>query len=552
MGKKEFPLVDLDNDLVRAAVAITVPEPLSDEEFERAFEDAALENPPPEYDQIERRIQQGLGEYPFDKDDIFYKLDENGDRMEFEPIEIVEEVSQWFVRQEMRFFDVDRLDNPLSRFDLIQLIAFRIKTKFPGFDLTQERYKSMLDLLINSPTGDPTLSIPVWSGRTISQPGNPQQRIFENGMATINTWKSPKYRALSVTNPTIGHFGTFLDYIMPNDTERNVFLDWLAWCLQNESDKPSWAIFLFSERHGTGKSALAQIVKLLFGAENTSEQQGVKPLISRFNRPVLSKKFIYAEEVKVAPNSDDGNKLKTLISENFTMSEAKGRDIAPIEHRCCFLLTTNHKPIWLEPGDRRFYIIKVDHQGYNAGGQDYDNFVRLVKLVKKTYADERHLANLYQYLMRRTLSPDFNPHSLNVNLLATEVMKEISLLSNDIVEELLEEYLKERKLCFIPVRYSQKIIEHFARRNPNSSKYTFDRLGWKKGKFAWGGKPAAWAFYDPNSQPNRGKLKSPNGTVTIEEHINGPLALALSDIGFGIGYEYVGKDQEARDFDDYE
>ena len=37
--------------------------------------------------------------------------------------------------------------------------------------------------------------------------------------------------------------------------------------------------------------------------------------------------MIYAEEVKVAQNSDDGNKLKTLISESQTMAESKGKDI---------------------------------------------------------------------------------------------------------------------------------------------------------------------------------------------------------------------------------
>lgn len=552
MDKKDFSLIDLDNELVRAAVDETVPQTLSEEEFEQAFEDAALENPPPEFEMLERHIAQGLGDYPFDPTDVFRKLDVNGDPIEFDPIEVVREASQWFVRQEARFFDIDRLDNPLSRFDVIQLIAHRVRTNFPGFELTQERFKSMVDLMISSPTGDPTLSIPVWSGRTVSKPGNSERRIFENGMATINSWKRPSYRRITSASAGLGMFGTFLDYIMPNEAERDMFLDWLAWCLQNESDKPSWAIFLFSEKHGTGKSALAQIVKQLFGKENTSEQQGVKPLISRFNRPILSKKFIYAEEVKVAPNSDDGNKLKTLISENFTMSEAKGRDIAPIEHRCCFLLTTNHKPIWLEPGDRRFYIIKIDHQGYNSGGADYDNFVQLVTETKATYKDEQNLASLYKALMQRRLSPTFNAYSLNVNLHATEVMKEISLLSNDIVEELLEEYLRERKLCFIPVRYSQKIIEHFAKRNPNASKYTFDRLGWKKGKFAWGGKPAAWAFYDPNSMPSRGKLTSPQGTVSIEDHINGPLALALSDIGFGIAHEYIDDTRTLRDIDDFQ
>jgi hypothetical protein len=187
-------------------------------------------------------------------------------------------------------------------------------------------------------------------------------------------------------------------------------------------------------------------VKKLFGEENTSEQQGVKPLINRFNRPVLTKKLIYAEEVKVSTGSEDGNKLKTLISERSTMSEAKGKDIAPIDHRCCFLLTSNHKPIWLEPGDRRFYIIKVDHEGYSAGGRDYDRFVALIRRVKAAYEDPEQVASLYHALRQRTLDAKFNPYSLNVQEYATEVMKEINTLSGDVVEELLREFVTEKQL----------------------------------------------------------------------------------------------------------
>ena len=68
------------------------------------------------------------------------------------------------------------------------------------------------------------------------------------------------------------------------------------------------------------KSTLASIVKKLFGEQNASEQQGIQPIIGRFNKPILLKKLIYAEEVKVAQNSDDGNALKTLISESQIIS----------------------------------------------------------------------------------------------------------------------------------------------------------------------------------------------------------------------------------------
>lgn len=531
-------LVDLDDCLVDQAIMEA-----NAEGEDEALEEWLIEHQPTDFPEEESRVARGLASYPFDPDNMFVKVDKNGEPFVFTEEEIIREVSRWFVRQEFRFFEVDKPESPLSRYDLIQTLAIRIRSTFTGFELTEQSYKLILDALINSPTASPETTFPIWDGTLICRPGNNERLIFDKGRVSINTWKAPEYRQIEVDEPSMGPFLSLVEYMMPNLMEREVFLDWLSWCLQHEDDKPSWAIFLFSEKHGTGKSTLAGVVKQLFGEENTSEQQGVQPLVNRFNRPILSRKLVYAEEVKVSANSDDGNKLKTLISERSTMSEAKGRDIAPIEHRCCFILTTNHKPIWLEPGDRRFYIIKIDHEGYSAGGTRYDEFVELAAKVKRHYALPENVAVLYAALKARRQSSLFNPYSLNVNALATEVMREINSLSNDVVEELLEEFLHEHRLLFIPVRYSQKIIEYFAYRNPNAAKYTFDSLGWKKAKFAWGGKGAAWAFYDPKSEPKRGYINTPHGPQEIADHINNELAAAMGEIGFGIALERLDREK---------
>ena len=536
--KDETPSpVDLDYDLMRAAVIKTTgTEPTEDEIEDLALEEATSD---PEFILSEQRAAQGLANFPFDGQTVFNRLDENGTPVVLTDIDLLREVATWFVRRELVFFDVDNLEKPIVKPDIASIIYRRIRSQFPQYKIGPEKLKSLVDALTNNPTADPGLSIPVWDGRTVVKPGTMEKLFFANGMVAINVWRKPKYRTLKPKHPGLGIFDEFLAFIFKNPSEKEVFLDWLSWCLQNEDDKPGWAIFLFSARHGTGKSTLASIVKQLFGEANASEQQGVKPIISRFNKPILLKKLIYAEEVKVAQNSDDGNKLKTLISERQTMAESKGKDIEPVDHRCCFLLTTNHKPIWLEPGDRRFYIINVDHEGYAAGGNQYEEFVELVARVKHTYRSDQAIADLYSALIARKQSDLFNAHSLNVNALATEVMQEINALSPDIVEEMLSEFLTEHNLLFIPVRYASKLVDYFAPRNPNATKYSFDRLGWKKKKFAWGGKGAAWAFYHPDARPERGNIMMAGYQESIEEHINSKLALALSNVGFGIAYEYI-------------
>ncbi|WP_391480687.1 primase-helicase family protein [Nereida sp. NH-UV-3] len=543
MPKKEkdnFSLVDLDDGFVRAAIEETVGRSYTDEEIENIALDQASESS--EFREIEQLHAQGLENYPFKGQDVFIPVDDQGNEIIPSDIDVLKHLSAQFVRREMVFFELDKLDKPITRADLAIVVYTRVRAKYPNFEIGTEKLKSLMDALTNNPTADPGLTIPVWNGRVAAMPGNTARLKFDGGMYAVNAWTQPAFRSLHNVEPDLEVFDRFLSFIFKNSSEKEVFLDWLSWCLQNEADKPSWAIFLFSERHGTGKSTLASIVKKLFGEDNSSEQQGIKPIISRFNKPVLLKKLIYAEEVKVAQNSDDGNRLKTLISERQTMAESKGKDIEPIDHRCCFILTTNHKPIWLEAGDRRFYIIHVDHQGYAAGGSEYDTFIKLVTEVQETYASELGIAKLYRALMQRQQAAVFNPYSLNVNELATEVMQEINVLAPDVVEELLAEFLQEHQIRFVPVRYANKLLSYFAHRNPNAAKYSFDRLGWKKKKFAWGGQGSAHAFYHPEANPARGILMTPHGEQSIETHLNRNLAPALNEIGFGIKYEYLDRD----------
>jgi phage/plasmid-associated DNA primase len=87
--------------------------------------------------------------------------------------------------------------------------------------------------------------------------------------------------------------------MFPREHERIRFLDWLAWSLQNEDQKPNWAPFLYSDRKGTGKSSLAAVATALFGPANTATQNNVDKLTGRFNMSLLLSKFVVSEEVKL-------------------------------------------------------------------------------------------------------------------------------------------------------------------------------------------------------------------------------------------------------------
>jgi hypothetical protein len=81
--------------------------------------------------------------------------------------------------------------------------------------------------------------------------------------------------------------------------EREMILNWLAWNLQNEDDKPTWAPFLYSRTKGSGKSAFCHLVSVLFGQENSVTQNNVDQLTSRFNMTALHSKLVISEELQL-------------------------------------------------------------------------------------------------------------------------------------------------------------------------------------------------------------------------------------------------------------
>ena len=101
--RDETPLpVDLDYDLMRAAVIKTTETELTIDEIEDFALDAAMSEP--EFILSEQRAEQGLANFPFDEQTVFKRLDENGTPIVLTDIGVLREVSTWFVRRELAFF----------------------------------------------------------------------------------------------------------------------------------------------------------------------------------------------------------------------------------------------------------------------------------------------------------------------------------------------------------------------------------------------------------------------------------------------------------------
>ena len=481
---------------------------------------------------IERRIEQGLYHHPF-PDGMwsgFVRLNEDGTPYNPSIKEILRLVSGWFVKKDNKYHDVNNLQTTYQAQDLKQVIVSRIKVLFPNLTLTNKDLKEFFLVLLDPPISqaNPEENIPVWSGHTVCLPANTQKVFFKDGVATVNLWEYPAYRR-GKSAPGIA-FDEFLSFVIPDETERNVFLDWLAWSLKYEEQKPRWAIMFYSQKQGTGKTVLTDLVKDLFGVANTSRINGVRQLVARFNKEVLQHKLVVVEEIEVRKGSKEANQVKSLITEDSTTVEAKGLPSSVEAINCAFLMTTNHLPTWLEEADRRFFILNFDHEGYNNGGKDYEKFVGLVKNLKAQVGTPAGIKGIYDDLMARDLT-DHNAMSLDVMKHSTSLMQELKVLTPDVVKEQIKEVLSRHGIVFLMSKQATDLINCFAFREANSQTHLFTELGFKKARFAWGGvKSQRACWFLPSADPERGEVLIGGIRAPMEQQVNKVSELLLDPL----------------------
>lgn len=400
---------------------------------------------------------------------------------------ILETIAQWYVRKDGKYYDVEEPGPVFSRDDVERIIIQRLKGEFAGVALSEDTVRQLLQVLIKDVFVDPRRSIPIWSGLRQSMPGNPNRLSFKRMAATINTWREPPYRRLSNITADWGPFADFMRVTFIREDERQMLTDWLAWCLQNEDDKPGWAPFLFSAEKGSGKSTFAKIAGLLFGDQNTATENNINKLVSRFNAPVLEKKLVICEELYLPPGSDKANAVKTFITEKEAVVEHKFQSVQQVQQVCCFVFITNHKPVWLEEGDRRFYVVHVDHDGHRFGPNG-GTYASQVAALFDHYSDPAHVAALYKALKEHKVADDFDPQSLQVVEKSTAVMREIQESAIDINRKAVEEYLAEHDFIAVNMSGLQHMVDQKLATKTSALKHVLADLGWVNKDAKWGGK----------------------------------------------------------------
>lgn len=433
------------------------------------------------------------------------------------------EFAKQFVRKDNKFFDVSYLHNALSRTDVEQMILNRIAEEYRGIELSRDLLKGLYGKLIDANHTDTSRSIQVWNGQSVCLPGDSKRLVPDRGAVTANVWVQPAYSSLRVNAAGGDPLFEFFDRLFKSDRERDLFLNWLAYCIQNEADKPTWAPFFYSRRKGTGKSTLCRIMTEVFGEQNTAVQNNVDKLTQQFNATLLRSKLVICEETHLQQGSAKGNAIKTFLTDPFILIEQKGKEQVRARNITCFVFTSNFMPDWMEPGERRYAVFDVDHDG-GAGGASSNEFANAVGRVHEYLDDPTNVARFYNWLLARALPETFNAKSLDIVEDATPIMRQLQETSRQTDLDLLEEHLDAQSILVIPQEDVAVYVRDTLRAKSSQTRHLMRELGWEKSSCKWGGLTYAKAIWTrPGYSVDAGRLYGPSHDGTpISDCIKGP------------------------------
>ena len=434
-----------------------------------------------------------------------------------------------FVQHKRKYLDV-QTNVELTDLEIFRALSQKIAQKFHKWYQSKKLTASMIDeisfAVVNGTTIDPRMSFALYSGKKYMLPCNKAKRLWRNGYCDLNDLVEPTYRHEEAAErdeaKPLGSLQDLIDFAIKTPLERQILLDWLGWSLRYEYLKPRWAIFLFSETKGTGKSTLLELGQALFGEANTANENGIEGLTQRFASDSLSKKFVKVEEVKLSSHSDAGNKMKDYITGDAALVDVKHMPKQTIPLKCAFMLTTNHKPTWLEGGERRYFLIDMDHAGH-AYGDRKDAFDEITAAFRKDLENPKQLKRWYIELTGRNHHKDFDPFVLKPQKIGSPLMKELMGEARIEVKDVLEDLLAIYSVTVIPSADQQLLVNHLKLKGQQSLRNILRDLGWLPISARFDGKTQRiWVRQD--NTVDKGRLDAP----ILSQDLEGAIPLGFT------------------------
>ena len=289
-----------------------------------------------------------------------------------------------------------------------------------------------------------------------------------------NLWQGFAVQAIS------GKCELFLDHVLENvcnSNEEHYFflLGWMARLAQFPASAGEVAIVLRGGR-GVGKSFFAKTLGRLFG-RHYMQVSNSSHLVGNFNAHLRDLVLLFADEAFYANDKRHESILKTLITEERLVIEAKGVDVEVVPNYIHLIMCSNDLHVIPAGGDeRRFFVLEV-----STGRQgDKDYFAAIAEQMEN---------GGYEALLHYLRSYDLSNFEVR-DVPTTEALREQKLLSLSPDEDwwyqkllcgqltmesaewpkevmnrvLVDDYVEHTRRHNAPKRSSETRLAHFIRR----------------------------------------------------------------------------------------
>lgn len=197
---------------------------------------------------------------------------------------------------------------------------------------------------------------------TTYDPSTTARLVTRKGENFVNLFTIPEWGYGPIDQRHVDTFTQYLDYLIPEESDREYFLSWIAAKCQDMSFRGA-AIVMVAKQQGVGRSTLADMIKTLLGATNVADVP-FKDMVgdSDFNE-WQEKPFIVSEETLSGDASKFFNnyeKLKTLVdprSRGITINPKFGIKREVMAHSSYLFLTNHVNALAIPAEDRRFYVM---------------------------------------------------------------------------------------------------------------------------------------------------------------------------------------------------
>jgi primase-polymerase (primpol)-like protein len=241
----------------------------------------------------------------------------------------------------------------------------------------------------------------------------------------LNLWKPRPHNPPQDWEARVHPFLEHVGYLVPDDAERQRFLDWLAHVEQKPGELPHAHYLMIATSQGVGRNWLSNLLACVWAGHVALDYDLKASLNSGFNGQLSRKLLAVVDEINEGGTGErwqHSEKLKSMVTTSERFINAK-YGLQHSEVNCCrWLLFSNYESaLPLHSDDRRWNVIRNPSEP-----KDADYYLQLYR----TLADTKFIASVRELLRTRDIS-QFNPGARAVMNEAKEAVVATSMTQED-------------------------------------------------------------------------------------------------------------------------